>query len=111
MLCYAAQGERVAGRAAKMYAMADSVAGGAFYRNRVHPIVRSRMNAIFSLPSRQLEKEFVAAAEAEGLLHLYGHPVAGGVRVTMYNWVRDESVDKCVAFMRVFAERHADREL
>lgn len=96
--------ERLNKRVHAIYAAADRFPQ--FYQNDVHPSARSRMNAVFMLPTRELEKEFVAKAEAKGLLHLYGHPVSGGIRVTMYNWVRDESVYLVAEFMRAFAEEH-----
>ena len=99
--------QRVQARAVKLYETAASAGGGHFYRNGVHADARSRMNAVFTLPTRELERKFVAAAEKSGLHHLYGHPVSGGIRVTMYNWVRDESVAAVAKFMRKFAESHA----
>eukprot|EP00041_Stephanoeca_diplocostata_P010575 m.168495 g.168495 ORF g.168495 m.168495 type:complete len:110 (-) comp18209_c1_seq1:23-352(-) len=55
---------------------------------------------------RALEKEFVRQAEERGLHHLYGHPISGGIRITMYNWVPDESVHEVIQFMEDFAEQH-----
>lgn len=102
-----AQAKRITARAEGLYKAAEAAGGGGFYKNVVHVAVRSYMNAVFTLPTRELEKTFVEQAEARGLHHLFGHPVSGGVRVTMYNWVRDESVDAVVAFMKEFAQQHA----
>lgn len=101
------QDRKVQARADKLYAAAAAAGGGGFYINAVHPSVRSRMNAIFKLPTRELETLFVNEAEAAGLHHLYGHPISGGIRITMYNWVRDESVAAVVDFMVGFADKHA----
>ena len=37
---------------------------------------------------------------------IFGHPIQGGVRITLYNWVTDESVNAVVAHMKEFAARH-----
>ena len=42
-----------------------------------------------------------------GLLQLCGHPWFGGLRITLYNGVRDESASRVVDFMKKFKERHA----
>lgn len=100
--------ERAEGNARKIYEVADK--SGGFYKNVVHPSARSRMNAVFNLPSRELEKDFLHEAEFgrdEPLLFLFGHPVKGGVRVTMYNWVSDAAIEEVTQFMQEFASRHA----
>jgi phosphoserine aminotransferase len=33
--------------------------------------------------------------------------MVGGIRVTMYNWVRDESVHALIEFMEAFAANHS----
>lgn len=48
-------------------------------------------------------------AKAAGLLQLFGHKVKGGLRVTLYNGVNDDSVDLVAEFMRQFAA--ANRQL
>jgi phosphoserine aminotransferase len=98
---------KVTARATALYEAAARAGGGVFYVNKVHPHARSRMNAIFKLPTPELDKLFVREAEQAGFLHLYGHPVLGGIRVTMYNWVRDESVYSLIKFMEDFADKHA----
>ena len=51
-----------------------------FYTNLVDPTFRSRMNAVFRIGdgNLELEKEFSLAAEKEGILQLFGHPLMGG---------------------------------
>jgi len=41
-----------------------------------------------------------------GLLQLCGHPWFGGLRITMYNGVADESVVKVAQFMKDFAVKY-----
>ena len=99
----------VASRAAKVY---DAVeASGGFYSNNVEENSRSHMNVVFRIGGEgagdlSVEKRFVAEATEAGLFALFGHPVEGGCRVTLYNGVEDASVDAVVAFMRAFLAHH-----
>ena len=56
---------------------------------------------------RDLEERFAREAAAAGLLQLFGHPVKGGLRVTLYNGVRDESVALVADFMRAYARANS----
>ena len=56
---------------------------------------------------RAMEQLFVEEAEAAGLHYLFGHPVAGGIRVTMYVGLPDEAVHALTEFMREFQSRHS----
>ena len=71
--------------------------------------VRSRMNICFRItsdgkPDEAREKEFVSAAEKKGLLGVKGHRSVGGIRVSNYNAVPVENVEKLIAFMEGFAK-------
>lgn len=50
-------------------------------------------------------------AESEGLFQLYGHPLFGGLRVTLYNGVPDEAVNKLADFMKAFQHRIEQEEI
>jgi phosphoserine aminotransferase len=89
-------------RIAAVYNVADS--SGGFYRNTVFAAHRSRMNAVFKLPSREMDRKFVDEAEAAGLLFLFGHPVEGGIRVTSYIGLADEALVAVAKFMQEFAD-------
>lgn len=43
---------------------------------------------------------------ANGLYQLFGHPLMGGLRITLYNGVSDESVDAVIEFMKKFAQEN-----
>jgi phosphoserine aminotransferase len=73
------------------------------YRTRVEPAARSSMNVVFHLPTPELDKEFVARAEAQGMVGLKGHRIAGGIRVSLYNPVTVEHTAQLADFMRAFA--------
>ena len=51
------------------------------------------MNVTFRLPSEELERRFLAEAEANGLVGLKGHRSVGGVRASLYNAVELEAVE------------------
>ncbi|GGY92101.1 MULTISPECIES: 3-phosphoserine/phosphohydroxythreonine transaminase [Shewanella] len=78
----------------------------AFYKNGVAPQNRSRMNVTFQLQDEALNKDFLADAEALGLVALKGHRIVGGMRASIYNAMPLAGVQKLVDFMRAFAEKH-----
>ncbi len=75
-----------------------------YYRAPVAKDSRSLMNVVFRLPTEELEDKFVAAAKKEGFVGLKGHRSVGGIRVSMYNAVSVESVEKLAEFMGRFAK-------
>lgn len=101
----AAMERRNRAKAELLYAAIDS--SGGYYRNRVQPAARSRMNVIFNLHDAALEPVFVAEAGQAGLLALKGHRALGGIRASLYNAVPLEAVQALCGFMSEFARRHA----
>jgi phosphoserine aminotransferase len=99
--------ERAKFRADKVYQVIDSSDG--FYRNEVEDQYRSRMNCTFRIldGDRSLEKKFTEDAERNGILQLFGHPMMGGLRITLYNGIPDEAVDAVVGFMQKFKKAHS----
>ena len=97
-------------RSNAVYSVIDQSRG--FYVSVIDPASRSRMSVVFKIHGgggdmqQDLEKSFVDHAASKGLLELIGHPTQGGLRVTLYNGVRDESVKRVVSFMRSFARTH-----
>lgn len=80
----------------------------AFYRLAVtDPKSQSAMNVVFTLPTEELETEFVKQAAEKGLSGLKGHRSVGGMRASIYNAVSPTSVDLLVDFVNEFAEKHA----
>jgi phosphoserine aminotransferase len=73
-----------------------------FYRSPVDPDSRSTMNIVFNLPTPELEAEFVAAAQKEGLVGLKGHRSVGGIRASVYNAAELDWVQALVDFMAAF---------
>ncbi|HEX5354033.1 MAG TPA: 3-phosphoserine/phosphohydroxythreonine transaminase [Rhodanobacteraceae bacterium] len=100
----AEMGRRNRAKADLLYAAIDGSNG--YYRNRVAPAARSRMNVIFNLHDAALETEFVAEADKAGLLALKGHRALGGIRASLYNAVPIEGVQALRDFMAEFARTH-----
>ena len=100
----AAMGRRNRAKADLLYAAIDG--SGGYYRNRVVPSSRSRMNVIFNLRDAALEPVFVAEAGNAGMLALKGHRALGGIRASLYNAVPIEGVRDLCDFMAGFAKTH-----
>jgi len=66
---------------------------------------RSNMNAVFSMQDPKLEKEFLQAAEQEGMVGIKGHRSVGGFRISLYNALPLSSVQAITSFMRSFANK------
>lgn len=98
-----AMAERNERKAAGLYAAIDRTG---FYRGVADPGCRSLMNVTFRLPTPELEKTFVAQAEAEGLAGLKGHRSVGGLRASIYNAFPEAGVDALAAFMAEFERTH-----
>lgn len=77
-----------------------------FYRGAVEKDSRSLMNATFRLPSEELEQQFLDEAKQHDLFMLKGHRSVGGIRVSMYNACRRESVEALVDFMKEFRDQN-----
>lgn len=73
-----------------------------FYVSPVEPTSRSPVNVRFHLASPRLESLFLREAEANGFLHLAGHPQIGGLRANLYNGVPVEAAEALAGFMKEF---------
>ena len=77
-----------------------------FYRGTTAKDARSYMNVTMRLPNEELEKAFLAEATENYLLGLKGHRSVGGIRVSMYNALSLEGIQKLVDFMKAFRKKH-----
>lgn len=66
---------------------------------------RSLMNAVFLIKDALLEKEFAAAAKAEGMIGIEGHRSVGGFRASLYNAIPLAAVEALVNFINEFARK------
>lgn len=86
-----------------LYGVIDS---SDFYSNPIATNARSWMNVPFRLADEQLDKVFLAGADARGLLNLKGHRSVGGMRASIYNAVGLDAVEALVTYMREFEKEH-----
>lgn len=77
-----------------------------FYKGSAEKASRSKMNVTFRLPDETLEERFVREAYENDLVALKGHRSAGGIRASIYNACRLESVEALVSFMDHFRNKY-----
>jgi phosphoserine aminotransferase len=73
-----------------------------FYRCPIERESRSTMNVVFTLPTEELEAQFIQQAQKRGMVGLKGHRSVGGIRVSLYNAAAVEWVETLVSFMTDF---------
>ena len=64
------------------------------------------MNVPFVTGNKELDAEFVAAADKAGLKNIKGHRSVGGMRASLYNAMPVEGVNALVNFMADFEKGH-----
>ncbi len=89
-------------RSQKLYEFIDH---SQLYLNPIDKRYRSRTNIVFDLKDPSLNERFVAEAKQAGLLYLKGHPVRGGMRVSLYNAMPDAGVESLIRFMHDFESK------
>lgn len=96
-------------RSKMLYDFIDNSNG--FYFSEVQKKYRSKINVPFRIRPDQeedgsgftrLELLFVVQAKQHGLLQLKGHSSNPGLRISMYNAMKVEGVEKLCNFMREF---------
>ncbi|MCD2492204.1 3-phosphoserine/phosphohydroxythreonine transaminase [Lacrimispora sp. NSJ-141] len=85
----------------------DFLDGSRLFKGTAEKDSRSYMNVDFVTGDKELDAEFVKAAEAAGLAGLKGHRSVGGMRASIYNAMSVEGVEALVKFMKEFEERHS----
>lgn len=90
-------------KSARLYQAIDQ---SSLYINTISPACRSRMNIPFTLADTALEPNFLAQAEASGLVGLKGHRLAGGLRASLYNAMPVQGVMALIDFMAEFERVH-----
>lgn len=67
---------------------------------------RSKMNAVFIMDNKDLERQFLELCKKEGMIGVKGHRSVGGFRVSMYNALTLDSVKAFTDLMKHFAQQH-----
>lgn len=90
-------------KAGKLYDYLDS---SKLFKAPVAKEDRSLMNVVFVTGDKDLDAEFVKGAEEQNMHNLKGHRSVGGIRASIYNAMPEEGVDKLIAYMKDFEEKH-----
>ncbi len=77
-----------------------------YYKSAVDLDSRSIMNVTLRMSSEELEKKFISEAAKKGFHGLKGHRSVGGIRVSMYNAMPLEGIEKLVEFMEEFLKKN-----
>lgn len=76
-----------------------------------HPTVaredRSKMNVVWVMEEKELEKEFLAICQDNGIVGVQGHRSAGGFRASLYNAMPLAGVEVLTELMKEFALKKA----
>jgi phosphoserine aminotransferase len=91
-------------KAALLYETLDSLP---LFRPTVAKEDRSKMNVVFVMDDPALEKAFLTACKANGMVGVKGHRSVGGFRVSLYNAMPLQSVEVLTELMNDFAHTKA----
>ncbi len=96
---------RAAAKSAMIYDVLDRD-GGEFFVAHAEPESRSHMNVTFRLRRSELEESFVAGAAERDLMSIKGHRSVGGFRISAYNAMPAEGVERLRDYMLEFRAAH-----
>ena len=91
---------------AKAKVLYDAIDSIDFFTPHARVQDRSLMNITFKTPSAELDKKFIAEAEANGMANLKGHRSIGGMRASMYNAFPHAGAEALASFMTEFAKKN-----
>lgn len=91
-------------KASLLYDTLDSLP---IFRPTVAREDRSKMNVVFVMDDKGMEKEFLTICKDHGMIGIEGHRTAGGFRASMYNALPLESVKVLTDLMKEFATQKA----
>lgn len=100
-----AAAERAVAKSAMIYDVLDRD-GGEFFVAHAERACRSRMNVTFRLRRGDLEDAFVAGAAELDLVSIKGHRSVGGFRISAYNAMPVEGVERLRDYMLDFRASH-----
>lgn len=86
----------------------DEIDRNKLFRGTVRPEDRSIMNVCFVMNDeyKELEKEYLEYATAQGMSSIKGHRSIGGFRASLYNALPKTSVEALIQTMRDFERKH-----
>lgn len=80
----------------------DVIDNSKLFHNLVNADERSLTNIVFSTGDDQLDREFSAKANEQGLIGLAGHRLVGEMRASLYNAMPTAGVKALIEFMQQF---------
>ncbi|QRV87344.1 aminotransferase class-V protein [Ceratobasidium sp. AG-Ba] len=89
-------------KATKVYEVLEQAEKAGKVHIRVQPTSRSWMNLVFDNGKTEEDTKFVEAANKKKILGVKGHRDLLGIRISLYNAVTLEQVDKIVAFLKEY---------
>jgi phosphoserine aminotransferase len=90
-------------KAALLYQEIDR---NALFKGNVDTDARSLMNVCFTALNADVENKFLSTAQANGMVGIAGHRLAGGFRASIYNAMPLESVKALVSCMQQFEKNY-----
>ena len=94
---------------AKAKLIYDYVDSTEFYINQVDFNFRSFINVVIWLKTPDLLNTFCEEAKLAGLINIKGHAQVGGIRISLYNSIPKEAVNKLLNFMEDFRKKYDRR--
>ena len=85
--------------------------GSRYYTACANCRFRSMTNVVFTTGVPRLDDKLIEDAAAEGLIGLEGHKSLGGLRVSLYNAMPYEGVEKLIDFLARFASGNSKFDL
>ena len=84
----------------------DFLDNSKLFKGTVVPEDRSLMNVPFVTGDADLDAEFVKVCGENGIVNIKGHRSVGGMRASIYNAMPIEGVEKLIAVMKEFEDKH-----
>lgn len=91
-------------KAKLIYDVIDQSEG--FYTGHAETPYRSLMNVTFTLMTKEMDADFIAAAKATGFVGVNGHRLVGGCRASLYNAVERSACEAFADFMKEYQRKH-----
>ncbi|KAG9318729.1 pyridoxal phosphate-dependent transferase [Chiua virens] len=95
--------EFTAKKASKVYAALEGGEARGVFKGKVPQGSGSKMNIVFDVVGGEDRlKQFMSGAEQRGMKGIKGHRSVGGIRISLYNAITEDQVDRLVQYMNEF---------